>query len=150
MGARLMKQWFAKAGFAMPDAVKRGCQPPPVRAVDTRRVTMTWAMAVPRFAAAQRTLLATWSNGPRLGPTGGQVAEQLHGWIRAYGVNVAKPFRFGDLSRRVPEIDMRYAVNREVVTSPWYGTRRSAVLSSASPSRVNPRKPAALLAQGQR
>lgn len=116
-----MRQWLAKGGYTMPDAVKRGTQAPPPRATDTQSVTMTWAMAVPRFATAQRTLANTWSNSTRIGPTRRQIAAQLHGWMSTYGVDAAKPFRFGDLSRRVPEIDMRCAVNREVVTSDWYG-----------------------------
>ena len=121
VGARLMRIWFAKAGYPMPDAVKRGNQAPPPRAIDTRSVTMDWAMAVPRFAAAQRTLVGTWSNPRRFGPTSGQIAEKVRAWVQTFRVDATKPFRFGDLSRRVPEIDMRCAVNREVVTSQWYG-----------------------------
>lgn len=83
---------------------------------------MAWAMAVPRFAAAQRTLLATWSQGERLGPSSGQVVEQVRRWMRVYRVDATRPFRFGDLRRRVPVIDMDCAINRQVVDSAWYGT----------------------------
>ncbi len=122
VGAALMRAWFARRGWAMPTAVKRGQQPAPPRAVDTSSVTMAWAMAVPRFAAAQRTLLATWSQGERLGPSSGQVVEQVRRWMRVYRVDATRPFRFGDLRRRVPVIDMDCAINRQVVDSAWYGT----------------------------
>ncbi len=121
MGARLMHQWLAKSGYDMHEAVKLGSEAPPPRAVDTRSVPMIWAVTVRRCAAAQRTLTNTWSNSTRIGPASRQIAAQLRGWISTYGTDATTPFRFGDLSRRVPEIDMRCAVNREVVTSEWYG-----------------------------
>ncbi|WP_277600133.1 DUF6402 family protein [Sphingomonas sp. ABOLH] len=79
IGAALMDRWFAAKAWAMPTAVKRGQQPAPPRAVDTTTVTMAWAMAVPRFAAAQRRLLATWSRGERLGPSPGEVVRRSCG-----------------------------------------------------------------------
>ena len=41
--------------------------------------------------------------------------------MRIYRVAGDRPFRFGDLRRRVPVIDMDCAINREVVDSAWYG-----------------------------
>lgn len=121
IGAALMHRWFAGKGWAMPTAVKRGRQPAPPRAVDTASVTMAWAMAVPRFAAAQRRLLATWSRGERLGPSSGEVVAQVRRWMNLYRVAGDRPFRFGDLKRRVPVVDLDCAINREVVDSAWYG-----------------------------
>ncbi len=62
VGAKLMKNWFARREWVMPTPVKRGQRPPPPRAIDTTGVTMAWAMRVPRFAAARQTLLATGAN----------------------------------------------------------------------------------------
>lgn len=42
--------------------------------------------------------------------------------MNIHGVDRTRPFRFGDLTRRVAVIDLDCAINREVVDSAWYGS----------------------------
>jgi hypothetical protein len=122
VGARLMDKWLAAPAYQMPDAVKRGRVPAPRQAIDTGSVTLAWALRVPRVAAAHSTLLSTWSTGERRARSIEQIVAQFRRWIATGGVDVRRPFRFGDLSRPVPEVDQRCAINREIVTSNWHGT----------------------------
>lgn len=121
VGAALMRRWFAAPAWTMPGPVKTGDQPPPARAVDTTIVTMAWATRFARVAAARQKLLTTWAQGERRAPSTRQIGLQLGRWFAGEGRGRSGPFRFGDLARDVATVDRLFAVNREIVDSPWYG-----------------------------
>ena len=99
VGARLMDRWFAGSTRAMRerDKTNLGMWPD----IETRMVTMRWALAFSRVADARQRLLTTWSQPPRLAP-GARVIEER---LRASGLARGKPFRFGDLGQASPLVD---------------------------------------------
>lgn len=121
VGAALMRRWLAAPAWTMPGSIKTGDQPPPIRAVDTTIVTMTWATRFARVATARQKLVTTWARGERLAPSTRQIGLQFGRWLASEGRGRRAPFRFGDLARGVAIVDRLFAVNREIVDSPWYG-----------------------------
>ncbi len=120
MGARLMERWFDAPAWTMSGPIKLGHAPLPARAEETKLVQMSWLLRFARVAAANNHLLQSWSQPPRLSKGAEQVRAQLTAWLLKQPTAPDAPFRFGDFSRPVPEINERYAINFEVVDSPWY------------------------------
>ena len=84
---------------------------------------MRWALGFARAAEAHKKLVETWGTPRRLQAGTIQLGRQLTRWIGNLSASdVAKPFRFGDLSQRVPLINDSCAINIESIDSPWYGT----------------------------
>ena len=102
-------------------AIKRGDVPAPASAVDTHIITMAWLLRFSRVASAYHKLLQDWSNPPRLAKSAKQVEVQFRRWLAANPRASGTRFRFGNLARPVVEVDKHYAINFEVIDSPWYG-----------------------------
>lgn len=116
VGARLMDRWFAGRPRAMRRQDKTALSKWPD--AETRIVTMAWALRFDRVAEAQKRLLATWSQPPRLEPTSRVIAQRL----RDAGIGGGKPVRFGDLSLPAHNMDARWQVNREVIASSLFAS----------------------------
>jgi hypothetical protein len=120
VGAALMERWFNANAWTMPANVKTGDAPAPSSAIDTS-TRMRWALGFARVSAANSNLLSTWSQGERRAKSGGQVANQLRRWITHHGLSGRQPFRFGDLSQPIVQVDRFCAINRDIVESSFFG-----------------------------
>lgn len=106
----------------MPDAVKEGKSRTPAAALETRLVTMSWALRFDRASAANTRLLNTWATPTRLAAGTVQIEAKLKKWIADLPpASLAKPFRFGDLARRTELINETCTIDIEHVDSSVFG-----------------------------
>lgn len=122
VGAQLMDRWFATAARSMTRDEKNGLTPPtsvPAAFVEGRIVTMAWVLRFARAREAHDRLLRTWNQG-RLEASSDLIRTRLRRALAAgLGAN-ARSFRFGDLSRSLPVIDVTCQANREGVNSGFF------------------------------
>jgi hypothetical protein len=115
VGARLMDRWFARPARAMRLAEKTGDAPSPD--IETRMVTMGWALRYRRVAAARDHLLQSWAQPPRLAAAAPVLESRVRRWRRTK----PGPFRFGDLGAPAATLDQTCQINREIVESSVFG-----------------------------
>lgn len=118
VGAQLMERWFARGAREMPLDEKRGLIPSPD--IETRLVTMRWALRFERASAAQQELLTSWSEGPHLRASAGVVQRRFREWRRRHPPGKA-PERFGDLSAPTATVDATCQANFKAVSSSMLG-----------------------------
>ena len=120
VGARLMERWFASPAYAMDRRVKDGDLPPRANSVESRLVTMAWALNFPRANAALVQLRSEWSGPPRLARSQPVIARQLRRWVAARQLKPDAPFRFGDLGADALTVDQTSAINFQAIDSNWF------------------------------
>ena len=122
VGARLMERWFASQSYAMDLRVKTGDIPPRANSVETRLVTMDWAMTFARANTALVQLRTEWSNPQRLARSQPVIARQLRRWVAARQLPLNAPFRFGDLGADTLTVDQTSAINFQGIDSDWFAS----------------------------
>lgn len=118
VGAQLMERWFARAAREMPRDEKIGRIPSPD--IETRLVTMRWALGFARFKQAHDELLATWSQGDHLIASAGIIERRVRAW-RTRNPPAKAPQRFGDLSAATVAVDATCQANYKKVDSSVLG-----------------------------
>ena len=134
VAAQLMRRWFASPPYTMPVEVKNNRATASTLSssnLETRVVTMAWALRFPRVKTACHALVESWAS-----PAGLQeLRKQILRTRPTAGGD--KPWRFGDLSRSPVALDNMGQVNfREVgaMTDPlddFYGSLGKATLKIA-------------------
>ena len=110
VGAQLMDRWFGRPARTMTDREKAGTDPSPD--IETRLVTMRWALGFERVMQANNNLLATWDVRAREPGPNRVVAGRLRRW-RADRPGTRGAFRFGDLSGPTNVVDRTSQINFE-------------------------------------
>lgn len=116
VGAQLMERWFLAGARTMRERDKQNLNAWPD--IESRIVTLRWALRFARVKDAHDRLLQTWHQPPRLAPSTRVLQERLaaSGMVRA-----GQAFAFGDLAQPASSVDKSWQINRDVIESSVFG-----------------------------
>ena len=114
VGAAMMDRWFAGEAWAMSPQEKNGAVPITAftgERIETKLVTMQWALSFARINSVHFHLLNSWSTAARLAAAAPTLNKRLSTWLAAHPADAGTTFRFGDLAASVREIETTCQIN---------------------------------------